>query len=137
MSAPFDPAAAGWQATDHSDFIALIGPVWQREREGRTVYGLLAAQKHANRNGVAHGGVMTTLLDMVLGRTSAKAQGGRRQATITLDVQFLGPLRIGEFAEIEGTVLRATRSILFLRGELRVADEVRATAQGTWKILGT
>lgn len=137
MTAPFDPAADGWEMIEHSAFVALVGPVWRRRREGRWVYGMLTEAKHANRNGVAHGGVVTTLLDVALGRTSSEAQGDRKQATLSLDVQFLKPLRLGEFAEIEGTVVRATRSILFLRGDLHVAGDVRATAQGTWKILGS
>jgi uncharacterized protein (TIGR00369 family) len=137
MTGDFDPTADGWETFEHSDFIVLVGPVWRRVRDGRTVYGMATTQKHANRNGVAHGGVVMTLLDMALGRTSSDAHGGGRQATIGLDVQFLGPLRIGEFAEVEGVVVRKTRSILFMRGELRVGDEVRAVAQGTWKILGT
>lgn len=135
MTADFRPEAAGWEAFDHSEFLSLVGPVWRRVRDGRTAYGLLVETKHGNRNGVAHGGVITTMLDMALGRTSSAAQGGRPQATISLDVQFLGPVRIGDFAEIEAVIVRQTRSLLFLRGELRVGDEVRGTAQGIWKIL--
>lgn len=133
----FDPTAEGWQVADLIGFMAFIGPIWQRERGGRTTYALQIDDRHANRNGVAHGGVAMTLLDTALGYLSLAAHGGRKQATIGLDVQFLGPLRLGEFAEVEGTVVRATRAILFMRGELRAGGEVRAVAQGTWKILGT
>jgi uncharacterized protein (TIGR00369 family) len=137
MTASFDPAADGWEAASFSEFLTLVGPVWQRVRDGRTSFGLLTEQKHANRNGVAHGGVVTTMLDTALGRTCSEAQGGRRQATISLDVQFLGPVHIGDFAEVECEVVRKTRSVLFLRGNLRVGGDVRATAQGIWKILGS
>jgi uncharacterized protein (TIGR00369 family) len=136
MPSSFDPAADGWEAFDHSEFLSLVGPVWRRVREEGTAYGLLVESKHGNRNGVAHGGVVTTMLDVGLGRTSSAAHGGRPQSTISLDVQFLGPVRIGDFAAVEAEVVRQTRSIVFLRGELRVCDEVRATAQGIWKILG-
>ncbi|MGY2046840.1 PaaI family thioesterase [Methylobacterium sp. JK268] len=136
MTPAFDPAAAGWETVDLSEFMDLVGPVWQRDGEGGILYGLLVAEKHRNRNGVAHGGVMATLLDMALGRTASEAQGGRRQATIGLDVQFLAPVRVGDFLVAECRVVRATRAILFMHGTLRVGDEVCAVAQGTWKVLG-
>ena len=41
----------------------------------------------------------------------------------------------GEFAEIEVEIVRATRSLVFLRGVMRVGDRVVATADGVWKIL--
>jgi uncharacterized protein (TIGR00369 family) len=136
VTASFDPAAAGWQPVDLSDFMNLIGPVWQRRTEAGVLHGLLAAEKHRNRNGVVHGGVMATLLDMALGRTSSEAQGSHRQATINLDVQFLAPVRVGDFLVAECRVVRATRSIMFMHGTLSVGDRVCAVAQGTWKILG-
>ncbi len=136
MTTPFDPAAAGWEVIAMSEFIDLIGPVWQREGEAGPLYGLLIAGKHRNRNGVVHGGVMATLLDMALGRVAAEAQGGRRQATINLDLQFLESVQVGEFLVAECRVVRATRSILFMQGHLRVGDRVCAAAQGVWKILG-
>ncbi|WP_018263846.1 PaaI family thioesterase [Methylobacterium sp. WSM2598] len=136
MAAPFDPAAAGWERVDLSEFMDLIGPIWQRPGGTGLLYGLLTAEKHRNRNGVVHGGVMATLLDMALGRTSAQAQGGRKQATINLDVQFLAPVRAGEFLVAECRVVRATRAIMFMHGSLSVEDRVCAVAQGTWKILG-
>ncbi|BCM86944.1 PaaI family thioesterase [Methylobacterium indicum] len=136
MTTPFDPAASGWEVIAMSEFIDLIGPVWQRESAAGPLYGLLIAEKHRNRNGVVHGGVMATLLDMALGRTASDAQGGRRQATINLDLQFLEPVQVGEFLVAECRVVRPTRSILFMQGHLRVEDRVCAAAQGVWKILG-
>jgi len=52
-----------------------------------------------------------------------------------LDVQFLGPVRIGDFAEIEAVIVRRTRSLPCLRRDLRVGEEVRGTAKGFRKIL--
>ncbi|MFE1599560.1 PaaI family thioesterase [Methylobacterium sp. ID0610] len=136
MTAPFDPAAAGWHTVEMSEFMDLIGPVWQRRSDDGMLYGLLVAEKHRNRNGVAHGGVMATLLDMAIGRTASDAQGGRKQATIGLDVQFLAPVQVGDFLVAACRTVRATRTIMFMHGELRVGDRVCAVAQGTWKILG-
>ncbi|GJD51951.1 hypothetical protein OPKNFCMD_4710 [Methylobacterium crusticola] len=137
MTASFDPAASGWETVDHSDFMELVGPVWQRTTDAGVLYGLATSAKHRNRNGVVHGGLLTTLLDMALGRTSSAGQGGRKQATISLDVQFLAPVQIGDFLVAECRVVQATRTIMFMHGSLRVGERTCAVAQGVWKILGT
>jgi len=132
--APFDPIQAGWQTLDVCDFVDLVGPVWWRSTKKGAQYGLIVADKHSNRSGLAHGGVFTSLLDTALGLT-AHVQKDRRQATISLDVQFLAPARIGEFLIAEGRIVKSTRSIIFMQGTLCVGHRVCAIAQGTWKVL--
>ena len=135
MTASFDPAKAGWQTVHAAAFVELIGPLWRRRTKDGTLYGLVTADKHSNRSGFAHGGVVTTLFDATLGLTSSEAQGGHKQATIALNVQFLAPVRLGEFIVVECHVVKATRTLMFMQGTLRAGEDVCAIAQGTWKIL--
>jgi acyl-coenzyme A thioesterase PaaI-like protein len=58
------------------------------------------------------------------------------QATVQLDMQFLDAVQIGEFVECLAKVVRRTRSLVFMSGELVVGDRVVATATGVWKTLG-
>jgi uncharacterized protein (TIGR00369 family) len=127
---------AGWRRLDVARFVDHAGPVWHRATDAGVQYGLRVAEHHGNRSGFAHGGVLTFLLDTALGLTSSGAREGRTQATLGLDVQFLAPVRIGDFLIAEARVVKATRSIMFLQGSLRVEDRVCAVAQGTWKVLG-
>jgi uncharacterized protein (TIGR00369 family) len=131
----FDPAEAGWQAIDAAAFVDLIGPIWRRRTPDGTLYGLVVTDKHGNRSGFAHGGVLTTLLDTALGLTSSDAQSGHKQATISLNVQFLAPVQLGDFIIVECQVVKATRTLMFMQGTLRARENVCALAQGTWKIL--
>jgi uncharacterized protein (TIGR00369 family) len=105
-----------------------------RTDEG-VLYGLRIEPKHGDGSGFAHGGILAMLLDTALGLTSSDAQGGRRQATINLGVQFIAPVRVGEFLIAECRFVKTTRSVMFLRGTLHVEDRVCAIAQGAWKIL--
>ena len=46
-------------------------------------------------------------------------------------------MRLGEFVEVGAEVLRATRTVVFVRGTLEVAGRAVVHADGVWKILGT
>ena len=51
-----------------SPWMSLLGPVYVRHREGEpTVIGLRIAPHHLNIQGVAHGGMLTTLADNAFG----------------------------------------------------------------------
>jgi len=60
----------------------------------------------------------------------------RPQATVQLNVQFIDAVQIGEFVEARCRVVRRTRALVFMSGELVVGDRVVATATGVWKTLG-
>lgn len=135
MITDFDPVAAGWQAVAVAPFVELIGPVWRREGPDGVTFGLVVTDKHGNRSGYAHGGVVTTLFDTALGLTSWEAQGKHKQATVSLNVQFLAPVKLGDFITVECRVVKVTRTLVFMQGTLLAGENVCATAQGTWKIL--
>ena len=70
-----------------------------------------------------HGGVLATLVDAAVGGArgtyGAAAAGGTDQATLDLNVSFVGAAR-GDAIFAEGTILRRGRTIAF--GETRVTD---------------
>src|SRR5256714_12404371 len=99
-------------------------------------YGFLAEKKHHNRRGVVQGGMIMPLAVRSLGMTAWYANDKQPQATVHLDVHFVDAVQIGEFAEAKCRVVRRTRSLLFMSGEIIVGDRVVATANGVWKTLG-
>jgi len=135
-AAIFDPAAAGWQPYRDEGFIGLVGPLWTREADGRHFYAFMAEPKHHNRRGVVQGGMLMTFADRAMGMTCWYANGKQPQATVQLDMHFIDAVRIGEFVECRATVVRRTRSLVFMHGELVAGDRVIATASGVWKTLG-
>lgn len=128
--------AEGWQQQKDAAFLTLIGPVWFRERDGARDFGILMQPKHENTRGVVQGGVLMTLLDRSLGATGRIATGGLPHATAQLDVHFIDAVRIGDFVEARCRVLRRTRSLIYLAGELWVGERVVLNGIGVWKILG-
>lgn len=134
--APFDPAAEGWTTKPEAGLVGLLGPFWTKLEGERRLYGFLAEARHLNQSGLVHGGMLTAFADQTLGLTAFRANGGRRQVTVQLDTHFLSAAKEGEFVVAHAEVVRLTRSLIFLRCELKVGERVVATASGVWKVLG-
>jgi uncharacterized protein (TIGR00369 family) len=132
-TAAFDPTAAGWDMVEAHNFGQHVGPIWRR---GDALFGFVAAEKHRNHIGIVHGGMLSTFADQAMGMTAQRATGGKRHATIELNVQFVGAVQIGEFVEAQCEVVRLTRSIIFMRSTMVVGTRVIGTATGIWKITG-
>jgi acyl-coenzyme A thioesterase PaaI-like protein len=137
-SVPFDPAAAGWERYGHDDtgFIGLVGPFWSRPSGDSFRYAFMAEDKHHNRRGVVQGGMLMTFADRSMGMTCWYANERQPQATVQLDMHFIDAVQVGEFVEANCTVVRRTRSLVFMSAELVVGTRVVATANGVWKTLG-
>ena len=136
QTALFDPAAAGWEPYGDEGFIGLVGPFWMRPSGDGYLYAFMAEPKHHNRRGVVQGGMLMTFADRSMGMTCWYANERKPQATVQLDVHFIGAVQIGEFVEAKCKVVRRTRSLIFMSCELVVGTRVVATANGIWKTLG-
>jgi uncharacterized protein (TIGR00369 family) len=130
---PFDPALAGWKVVRQNGFGELVGPIW---RNGDARFGVLVEAKHLNFANIVHGGMLTTLADQAMGMTALRATGNKPHATIELNMQFVGAVRLGEFVEAHCEIVRLTRAIIFMQCKLAVGARVVANATGIWKIRG-
>ena len=59
------------------DFVALIGPLWLKAEGEKLRIGLPLEPRHGNPMGWAHGGLLVTVADMVMGLGSGHATGIR------------------------------------------------------------
>lgn len=134
-AAAVDPAADGWTSEPESGFIGLVGPFWSRPDAGGRRFGFVAEARHANLVGIVQGGMMMTFADRGLGLLALDATGGRPSVTVSFETQFVGAGRIGSFIELCGEVVRATRSLVFLRGLVTSGGDALCACQGSWKIL--
>ena len=134
--AAFDPAAAGWEPYRDEGFIGLVGPFWTKVTDDTHLYAFMAEPKHHNRRGVVQGGMLMTFADRSMGMTCWYANERQPQATVQLDMHFLDAVQIGDFVEAKCRVVRRTRALVFMSGELVVGERLVATANGVWKTLG-
>src|SRR5690242_6898708 len=105
----FDPEAAGFQRLQHGGpYFQALGPIWWRPGEGTSRILLLRiGPSHINMQGVAHGGMLTTVADGALGINISLARGRRGgQVTVSLTADFLSSARLGDWLEAHATVNR-------------------------------
>ena len=102
---------------------------------GRSEVALDLAPHHTNKRGVAHGGVVSSVLDSALGAAVISSMKPEEWcATLQLSVTFIEGPRAGTITA-RGRVVRRGMRVAFAEGEL--VDEggrTLATAQGVWYI---
>ena len=92
-------------------------------------------KNHLNAAGITHGGYLSALVDAGAGTAAHRCAENAPCVTISLDLKFIGPSKIGD--EIIGNVkiLKKTKSLVFLFCELKCDDKIITSATGVWKIL--
>lgn len=118
----------------HVPFFELIGAREEHWGDGRAVVSLQLSKDVLNSWGVAHGGVVSTILDTAMGGAALTAVGpASGVVTVSLSVNFI---RSGAGALVaEARVTRSGRSIVFCEGEVRDREgEVVARGMGTFKV---
>ena len=91
-------------------------------------------EAHCNSRGFAHGGLISALADNAMGLsavTAARATVSPEQkgaVTVSLALDFIDSAQVGEWLEVQPTVLKAGRTLAFV--DCRVVCGERLVARG-------
>ena len=125
---------ADWVRMPTHAFGSLVGPFYQPP-DNPLLCGFVTDERHGNKRGVTHGGMLATAFDVALGNACWAAANQQPSATVQLAIQYVGGVKLGEFATVTAEIVRTTRSLIFARGVMSVGDRLVATGEGIWKIL--
>ena len=107
----------GWQAYPGGDaFEDLTGPFYYRVDADGPLCAFRAEAKHMNGGGFLHGGCVMTFADFSLFVIARGAIDESRTVTATFNCELVGTARTGELVECRGEVVKAGRSMVFVRG---------------------
>lgn len=113
-----DGPMAGWSTWLYGDdpFETLAGPFYLRdEPDGSTRCAVMAEARHANAGGALHGGFLMTFADYALFAIARHKLHGPA-VTVSCHCDFLNAAVPGQLLEASGEVVRAARSLVFVRG---------------------
>lgn len=138
------PPPDGFRPTELWDpFEAWLGPFFERDlptaehMAGRRVMAFYVDDRHVNGNGMAHGGMLMTFADAVLGGCAWDANSRRPCVTLSMQSNFLKPARTGDLIVCRAAVVRRTRSITFVHGAFDVTGEMIFSASSVWKVISS
>jgi acyl-coenzyme A thioesterase PaaI-like protein len=97
-------------------FAEKNGPLYFRQSD--STLGFCVSPAHSNPIGVCHGGWLSSFLDMQMS-LKAFREGGfedRFLVTVSLSLDFLAIASIGAWIEGQATVLRRSKSLVFIQG---------------------
>ena len=111
------------------------GLLFKNISENEYQFKTVITEKHLNAAGITHGGFISSVVDAGAGTAAHKAANDNPCVTISLELKFISPVKLGQ--ELIGTtkIQKKTKSMIFLTCELKASDKIVATASGVWKIL--
>jgi uncharacterized protein (TIGR00369 family) len=125
---------AGWLYWGDGDpFETQSGPYYFRQDEGLTRCAFRAEQKHMNGGNFMHGGCIMTFADFALFAIAHDHLKDDRAVTVSLNGEFVGPAHVGDMIEATGEVVKAGKSMIFVRGLISTSGEPVMTFSGVIK----
>jgi acyl-coenzyme A thioesterase PaaI-like protein len=117
------------------DFVWLIGPLWYRAEGERLRVGLPLEARHGNPLGWAHGGLLVSVADMVMGTGSGHLTRIRwPHPTVSLSTEFVRRARLGRWLEGSARIARRTMNFCFCSCDLVCDGEIVLVASGVFKV---
>lgn len=83
---------------NRSFFSELLGLELLHREDGLARVAVTVEERHSNTVGIAHGGVLTSVMDTACGSAIAyqPSIGGKSVTTVSIQVSYLGPTFIGD-----------------------------------------
>ncbi len=136
MTDDIEAPIEGYTIYDPVDpFENRAGPFhWRKLEDGTQHFVVRAGERHCNRQGIVHGGLMLTMIDLTFAAT-AKEHPEQRLVTISLTSEFVAGGRIGTIIEATAEITRRTRSLCFMRGQVTSEGDVLMNASCIYKVL--
>jgi uncharacterized protein (TIGR00369 family) len=124
---------AGWWTWTRDNYEVHNGPFWHREENGAVRCVFRVEQKHINGGGAVHGGCLMTFADYCLFAIANTVLEEGRGVTLSFATEFIDAVYKDELVEGTGEVVRAGRSIIFMRGTLKAGGRPVLSFSGTVK----
>ena len=119
-----------------SGFMHHNGGLYFREvSESEYEFKAIIKEFHLNKRQITHGGFICSLIDAGAGTAVYRTSNNQSCVTISLDVKFIAPSKLGDEIVGKVNILKKTKSMLFVSCNLYINKNVIASATGVWKVI--
>ena len=122
---------------DGGEFIDRNGPLFISSCGRDVRIGFRVEARLTNPFQTCHGGMLASFCDMLLpwlAQRSVEDLGNRYLPSISLQIDFLAPARLGTWVEGRAEVLRYTRHLVFAQGLVYADGEPVVRVSGLFKV---
>jgi len=124
----------GWDGTD--PFEDHAGPYFFKKMEDGSIRcAFVSTPTHCNGGGFLHGGALMTFADYSLFAIAGELTGGPC-VTVSFNSDFVTAGKAGKLIEATGEVVKNTKSLIFVRGEVTCEGETLMPFSGVIKRIG-
>jgi uncharacterized protein (TIGR00369 family) len=117
-------------------FMAMLGPLYYRTVDGGMIIALRMAEKHLNRRGIAHGGMLVTLADSAMGMNLACTREPRLwTVTSSLSTDFIDAARKDDWVEAHVEILKIGARLAYASCYLTVGTRRILRASGVFAVV--
>jgi uncharacterized protein (TIGR00369 family) len=110
-------------------------PIYSKVTDRSVIIGLRLAAQHTNSRGLAHGGLISSLADNAMGLSCGHALGGgTRLVTVSLTVDFIGAIAIGQWLQVETDVIKTGSTLCFAQCLVTADGVPSARASATFRV---
>jgi len=129
------PPLPGYAIYDpHDPFEMRAGPFFgSAEDGGPPRFALRLEARHCNSGGTAHGGLLMSMADLALCAAAVHDLPEERAITVAFNAEFVDAGRTGEVVEARGEIVRRTRGMVFVKGEIVAGERVLLTCSAVVK----
>ena len=123
--------------SEPSPFLDKVGPLYQKLGPEAPIFAVRILEHHCNNRGLAHGGLLASLADIALGKSSSWSREPKLALlTTSLTIDYLDAARLGDWVEAVTEFYRVGRDLAFANCYLQVGDRKIVRASGVYKIAG-
>ena len=90
---------------------------------------------HLNTGKIAHGGFLSSIADTGMGTAAHQVAGNKRCVTISLDLKFITAAKLGDKLSGKVTILKKTKTLVFISCKISNNKDLVTSASGIWKII--
>lgn len=112
-------------------FHTMLGQFYGRMEDGRLVVAFRCSPRHMNNHGSCHGGMLASFADFAAYSVRLAADLYETSIpTASLAIDYLRPVRLGDWVEARTELTKRGRNLIFSRITATVGETIVFTADG-------